>query len=255
MLLMTGALHAQSAKDAEKAFRGAVMKHRFFLRGMSADPVATFDWMGAGAKAETPEVRTLAVLVPESVSTKGNRIEIKGQRSTLTGNGVGAYQLNGSAPMKVEVMLGGADPATVYPRLQGSLFFTDVDEAMGAIPEIYKKLLPDDASKRKRQHNGGGFQSETPCAAGAVLPPKVLQAVDPEFSEEARRKKFNGDVVLAVTVEATGRIGDIWIAKGAGMGLDEQAAKAVRGYVFQPATCGGTPVAVAVAISVNFQIY
>ncbi len=83
----------------------------------------------------------------------------------------------------------------------------------------------------------------------------MLHTVDPEFSEEARHKKFSGDVVLAVTVEPTGQTGDIWIAKGAGMGLDEQAVRAVQQYVFQPATCGGMPVAVGVAISVNFQIY
>jgi hypothetical protein len=253
MLLVAGTLRAQSVKDAEKAFRDAVVKQRFLLRGMSADAVVTFDWTGNGARAETPKVRTFGVVIPESVSTKGDRIEIQGQRSTLSTNERGRYELTGMTPVKVEVMLGGADPGSVYPQLKGGLFFTDLNEALGAVPAIYRKLIPNDASKR--QTGKDDFQTTTPCTAGPVTPPKVLHTVDPEFSEEARRKKFNGSVVLAVTVEPTGQTGDIWLARAAGMGLDEQGAKAVRGYVFQPATCGGTPVAVALQIGVNFQIF
>ena len=90
---------------------------------------------------------------------------------------------------------------------------------------------------------------------GGVSEPKVIYQVDPEFSEEARRAKFSGDVYVSVIVDELGRPTHVHVVRGIGMGLDEKAVEAVKQYKFQPAMLGGKPVKVAVDVNVIFNIY
>ncbi len=90
---------------------------------------------------------------------------------------------------------------------------------------------------------------------GGVRPPSVLYSVDPEFSEEARKAKFSGNVLVDLIVDENGQPSHVRVARGVGMGLDEKAVEAVRQYKFKPATKDGKPVKVELSIDVNFQIF
>jgi protein TonB len=83
----------------------------------------------------------------------------------------------------------------------------------------------------------------------------VLSAVDPEYSDEARRSKYTGIVVVALVVDPSGMPQRVHVVRHLGMGLDEKAIEAVRQYRFKPAEYQGRPVPVEVNIEVNFQIY
>ena len=89
---------------------------------------------------------------------------------------------------------------------------------------------------------------------GMVMP-KLLYSVEPEFSEEARRKKFNGDVQTGLHIDTSGHVSDIWIIRPTGLGLTQKAVEAVRQYRFAPATCHAQPVSVFLTIYTNFQIF
>jgi periplasmic protein TonB len=97
---------------------------------------------------------------------------------------------------------------------------------------------------------GDGFAS----SRGALTAPRVLYQVDPEFSEEARRAKHYGTVLLVVDVDTTGRAVNFRIAKSLGLGLDEKAIEAVSLWKFQPGRRDGKPVKVAATIEVNFHL-
>ena len=90
---------------------------------------------------------------------------------------------------------------------------------------------------------------------GDVSPPLVLKQAEPEFSEEARRKKVNGNVLVHLIVDEKGLPQDVKVVRGLGMGLDEKAMEAVKQYRFKPAMRGGVPVKVEMNVAVNFQIY
>jgi TonB family protein len=90
---------------------------------------------------------------------------------------------------------------------------------------------------------------------GGVTPPKVLHTVDPQFSEQARKAKFNGIVLINLIVDTNGMPQNVHILRGVGMGLDEKAVEAVKQYVFQPAMEGGKPVPVQLNVEVNYQIF
>ena len=72
---------------------------------------------------------------------------------------------------------------------------------------------------------------------------------------EARRSKFQGDVVLWVVIGADGTPRDIRVQRSLGMGLDEKAVAAVKNWRFQPAMKDGRAVTVQVSIEVNFRLF
>ena len=83
----------------------------------------------------------------------------------------------------------------------------------------------------------------------------MLSAPDPEYSEEARKAKYQGTVVLWVVVGPDGRAHGMRVARSLGMGLDEQALDAVKRWRFEPSMKDGQPVAVQINVEVNFRLY
>jgi protein TonB len=102
---------------------------------------------------------------------------------------------------------------------------------------------------------GGGIGGGVYRVGGGVTAPRAIFAPDPEYSEEARKAKFQGTVILTCIVGPDGRPHQIRIARSLGMGLDEKALEAVRVWRFDPALRDGHPVAVEVSIEVNFRLY
>lgn len=100
-------------------------------------------------------------------------------------------------------------------------------------------------------NTGGGVMH----IGGSVMAPKLIRQVDPEFSEEARKAKFSGNVQVYLWVDEQGNPSHVRVVRGVGMGLDEKAVEAVRQYKFKPAMQNGKPVAVDLYIDVNFQIF
>lgn len=102
---------------------------------------------------------------------------------------------------------------------------------------------------------GGGIGGGVYRVGGGVSAPRALYAPDPEYSEEARKAKYQGTVVLWVIVGPDGRPHDIRVQRSVGMGLDEKAIEAVRSWRFEPARKDGQPVAVQINVEVNFRLY
>jgi len=266
-----GAQPRADGKSAEKAFRDSLTNRLLIARGFSAETEVHYQWTAQGLEAQAPpRLRTLGSIEVASVKVKGGRIEIKGMRQTLlrkTRPG-GDQEVSEGSPVVLEIELGGADAATVLPKLKDALFYADLDAALVDIPPIYRRLLgvrgehpgsqPADAAGI-----GDVARPVLRSAAARVCPadpssftrPKIVRHVDPEFSEEARRAKVNGNVMMALTVDTNGDATDLWVVRPVGYGLNEEAAKAVRQYKFNPATCGGEAVASSLAIDVNFQIF
>ena len=101
---------------------------------------------------------------------------------------------------------------------------------------------------------GGGMGGGVFRVGGGVSAPSVLFKVDPEYSEEARKAKYSGTVLLAVVVDAEGHARDIRVQKSLGMGLDEKAIEAVQKWKFKPGMKAGQAVPVRAVIEVNFRL-
>lgn len=95
--------------------------------------------------------------------------------------------------------------------------------------------------------------SATP-GEGPLVGPSVLYKQEPEFSEEARRAKVQGTIVVEVVVGTDGKAHDIRVRNSLGLGLDEKAVEAVSQWRFRPAMRAGKPIATGATIYVNFRL-
>jgi periplasmic protein TonB len=88
-----------------------------------------------------------------------------------------------------------------------------------------------------------------------VTVPRVIYNPEPSFSDEARKAKAQGRVLLLLVVGPDGRTHNLRVQSSLGMGLDEKALDAVRTWRFLPATLNGQPVAAQIAVEVDFRLY
>ena len=101
---------------------------------------------------------------------------------------------------------------------------------------------------------GGGIGGGVFRVGGGVTPPTVLSRIEPVYSEEARKAKYQGVVVLSAIVRKDGSIEILKVVRSLGLGLDENAIRALKGWRFRPGMKGGKPVDVALNIEVNFSL-
>jgi len=99
---------------------------------------------------------------------------------------------------------------------------------------------------------GGAFRA----GVNGVGMPSCIYCPDPQYSDEARKAKYQGVVVLMVVITLDGRASNIQVVKSPGLGLDEKAIEAVRQWKFRPSVGpGGKPVAAQVPIEVTFRLF
>jgi TonB family protein len=85
--------------------------------------------------------------------------------------------------------------------------------------------------------------------------PHAIYAPDPEYSDEARKNRISGTVVLSMTVGTDGLPHDIRVEKKLGYGLDEKALEAMRKWRFQPAVRDGQPFEAHINVSMSFRLF
>jgi TonB family protein len=98
---------------------------------------------------------------------------------------------------------------------------------------------------------GGVYRPGT----GGVGYPTCLYCPQPQYSEDARKAKFQGTVLLQIVIQPDGHATNIEVAKGPGLGLEEKAIEAVRDWRFKPALGpNGKPVATITQIEITFRL-
>jgi TonB family protein len=101
---------------------------------------------------------------------------------------------------------------------------------------------------------GGGVGGGVYRVGGGVTAPSLLQKIEPEYSEEARKAKYQGTVTLYIQVDPNGKAINMRVLHSLGLGLDEKAMEAVKKWKFKPGTKDGKPVTVEAQIEVNFRL-
>ena len=86
--------------------------------------------------------------------------------------------------------------------------------------------------------------------------PSVVKEVKPAYTPEAMQQKIQGSVWLHIVVLPDGTVGDIEVTRSldAEYGLDREATKAARPWLFKPGTKDGKPVAVQVTLELTFTL-
>lgn len=103
--------------------------------------------------------------------------------------------------------------------------------------------------------SGGGTGGDFYLEGNGVTAPRAIYDPEPEFSDEARVAKYQGVVVVLAVIGPDGHPRNLQVARSLGMGLDEKAIEAVRTWRFEPGTKDGHPVAVQIAVEVDFHLF
>ena len=93
-----------------------------------------------------------------------------------------------------------------------------------------------------------------PQAGNAVAGPRILGFYLPEYTEKAREKVVEGDLIVSAHFRRDGRIRDVAVVKGLGAGLDERAIEAVKRISFEPARLGERSVDARAEIVFDFKL-
>jgi protein TonB len=102
--------------------------------------------------------------------------------------------------------------------------------------------------------DGAGVEAVGRRYAGDATRPVLTYKVEPEYSEDARKARLQGEVVLRIEVDARGVAQNISVVQSLGLGLDERAIAAVSRWRFRPGYYGGKPMVTDAMIHVTFRL-
>jgi TonB family protein len=102
--------------------------------------------------------------------------------------------------------------------------------------------------------SGGGTGGGPYRPGSGISPPSLLREVKPDYTEEARTRGVEGDVVMEIVVRRDGSVGEVRLLQRLGHGLDGRAIDAVREWRFSPGKRHGVPVDVLVEVAMEFKI-
>jgi TonB family protein len=85
--------------------------------------------------------------------------------------------------------------------------------------------------------------------------PHIISKPEAGYTEEARRNRVSGRIVVDVVLCRTGKVTDLHVVKGLPHGLNEEALKAARRIKFEPGEKDGETVSVKIRVMYGFDIY
>src|SRR5438270_10733485 len=190
------------------------------------------------------------------------------------GGGGDASKLKASAGTPPKAAKQQFTPPTVLPQQKSKLMIEPTVVADLHMPQTAQ--IGDPLSKLMTPSNGtgvgGGMGSGSGGGVGSghggpgvgpgifhvgdgVSAPRPIFTPEPEVSEEGRKAKYQGVVVLNIVVGTDGRVHSPRVVRSLGMGLDEKAIEGVKTWKFDPSKKDGRSVAVEMNIEVAFNLY
>lgn len=135
----------------------------------------------------------------------------------------------------------------------------NLSECGGANPKLLPGEAPAGLSEIRRDPvqpapDPGNEEGRLDRAGKRPTPPRLLSKVEPQYSEEARKRGIQGTVTLSVEIGEDGRVHNAKVLKSLGSGLDEKAVEAVKQWKFRPAQRNGTAVKTSAQIELSFSL-
>jgi TonB family protein len=88
---------------------------------------------------------------------------------------------------------------------------------------------------------------------GGMQPPRKLVHVDPIYPQIAQSARIEGTVILETVIGVDGHVASVRVLRSIPL-LDQPAMDAVKGWTFTPTLLNGTPVPIAMTVTVRFAL-
>lgn len=267
---------AQSPKSVAHDLKGKTV----FLRGMYAENNLTFDAQGNATSSATPGPFSISALKIEMARFSSGILQIEGFRCVILNPGgnddaASLSQLRFLPTSVVNIVI-TADPShpDALQSVVNKIFAFSLEEALSGKSSAERKyaLFTLPALTRPAEHMREMPRQEPASPPGSstataddtepiarpgrgVSIPQATYQPNPEYTDEARKKKINGTCILGFIIDKAGFPIHIRIERSLDPGLDEKAIAAVSQYRFRPAMYNDDPVPVALDIEVTFRLY
>lgn len=262
-MLSLSCMAQDGLQEQRLRLRDSMQKKIFMLRGFPANNRLTYTATGELEQPLKEGPWSLAAIRIDKVDFDAGRTVIKGKRVGLTPMGdtdLEKWILDQNIEIVIRQDLAELK-SDAFASLFYKVFFRNGEDWSDASPPYWRDYM----KRRLAVQNGRSpvpnpksestFLGSLEKVGSGVSAPRVIQAPDPEYEEVARAAKYQGVVVLHLIVDEQGKPQNIRIVHMIGLGLDDRAVEAVRKWRFQPAKRNGKPVAVAINVEVNFNLY
>ncbi|HET9406927.1 MAG TPA: energy transducer TonB [Candidatus Sulfotelmatobacter sp.] len=283
---------ARAASELEQHLRDEYKGKHFVVRNFYSGKRLKYDSAGALIDSEPSGDWTLDGFVyVDDVRLSSGKLVVHCKRSVVTAISKG-FQFGdsstegkkGKRSLHIEAELPGANSSSdLIASVLSRVFLTENDSLAELVPDYWKacvsaglrgadpacrfapeflsvpglKVSPDSSVGREstRQDRSASTTGAVLKVGNGVTSPRIIGQHEPDFSTAAREAKYQGGMTLLLTVDSSGVPTNIRIARPIGYGLDEQAVRAVEHWQFEPAKKDGQPVAVEIAVEVDFHLY
>ena len=283
-----------AAKEVEQRLRDEYQGKALVLRGFYSGDRLRYDSVGAPAgRARSGDWTTEGLVLVSDIHVSDMRLKIRAKRLSVVLGQKGRFEFlaettkaqKKAPPLEIDAELPQMNPSfEQVDAILSKIFLAAQDNFAELVADYWKPCVPDGLSGKVSQclfsqEFGAipGFtspgQSDSTAAAAAdavasarldsplfkaghgVSPPRAIVQHEPAFSEPARVAKYQGVVTLGLIVDKEGHPTSIHISNPLGCGLDAKAVEAVGTWRFEPARRDGEPVAVKIAVEVDFHLY
>jgi TonB family protein len=115
-------------------------------------------------------------------------------------------------------------------------------------------LLPAEPALGQGARRDEGEKVEEKPAPVLTKPPVLLQAVAPEYPDQAVKLKLEAQVKVRIHINEAGEVTRVDVPVPVGNGFDEAAVAAAEQYIFEPAEFDGVPGPIVVETVIHFQL-
>ena len=285
-VLLLGFTASAEQPDLTSHLRDSYQNKILVLRGFYSGKHLHYDSTGAPTSTEkSGDWTTDAFIRVNHIDFSHRRVTLKIDRIALADDYRSGFQFQPKhwPHANIEVDLGGDPSLQQIDAAMAKIFLTSHDDLAELVPDYWKQCVADaETGKGTNCHFSPDVlaipgltrvaANSTPdltpnnkvvscigktanCAQKRISPPRLIHHIEPEFSERARRERFQGVVTLGLFVDTDGLPKGIHVLNPLGYGLDAQAVRAVSQWRFQPAQKDGQPVAAEIGVEVDFHLY
>ena len=248
LVLSFGCLSSASAENVNELLSQEYKNHVLPLRYPFTHGVQKFDSSGRPLAAPTGPWLVYGGIYIRDVKLSQDALQIEGPRiAFLVSPEISASAVILQKTVKVQIHLNRP--------------LASVTEAQELLDHIFY-LNPGDLSHARPEYRRSDYHPEGAAAPlefsnvtkDGVKPPKAVNTPEPNYSEEARHARYQGNVMMRIVIDTSGSVTDIRIERALGKGLDENAVEAVKKWKFSPATRDGQPVSVSMMTEISFNL-